>query len=147
MIFGITNIIIGLTNLIIFFLPFLLGIVGGWVTYRNFYGSLDWFCLVILDKLILMTLYLFSFLLFWSGISLLRMKLYSRKLAIVSSSAIISSIFVWILSAIINSFVYHKENLNIQSPWDIVFLSFLLYTILLVTYFMNPEIKKHFKKN
>lgn len=143
MIFGITNIIIGLVNLFVLFIPFLLVLFGEGIQ-RDFYGSIDWFCSIILGILSWIILYVSSLCLFWSGIALFRMKKYGRKLAIVSCSTIILSISTWILCPIINSIVYHKMNLTTESSWRIIFLSFLLYTILLVTYFMDPEIKKHF---
>ena len=142
-IFGIVNIIIGLVNLFVLFIPFLLVLLGEG-TNREFYGFIDWFCSVILGVLSWIILYVSSLFLFWSGIFMLKMKNYARKLAIISSSAVISSISIWILSPIITSVIYHKIDLSIESPWHIIFLSFLLYTILLITYLRNPGIKKLF---
>lgn len=139
-IFGIVNIIIGLVNLFVLFIPFLLFVLlgeGAGIDIKRF--TFD-----ILDTLAWIILYVSSLCLFWSGIALLRMKKYGRKLAVVASSAVVFSMFIWILSAIISSIVYRKMNLNIESPWHIIFLSFLLYTILLITYFKDPEIKKYF---
>ncbi len=143
-IFGITNIIIGLVNLFVLFIPFLLVFFGAEGASSEFCGFIDWFFSVILGMLSWIVIYISSLFLFWSGISMLKMKNYARKLAILSSSGIISSIFIWILSPIITSIIYHRSDLNIDLLGHIIIFSFSLYTILLIVYLMNPQVKKQF---
>lgn len=142
--FGVANVTIGLFFLMYFFLSFFIGVVVGLVTDRGFYGSLDWFCRVILDRFSFSVLYIFSFLLFWSGISMLRMKSYSRKVSMVASAVISSSFLVLLLTDIIRSYVYPQLELKFLSLWDAGLLLFFIFTISQIIYLNNPEIKKQF---
>ena len=138
------NIIAGLLSLFIFFSPFVVAVILNMVD-RDLYGFLDWFNEIVLARLGWTIIYVFSFCLFWSGISMLRMKSNSRKLAIISSIAMLSSALLFVLSTIISSKLHYYMEIDFQ-PWISILLSFLVYTILLIAYLNDPGIKQQFNE-
>ncbi len=143
-IFGVANLAFGFIFLASFFIFFLLSVVIGWVTDRQFYGFLDWFFLAIIDRFLLAIFYIFSFQLFCSGISLLHMKQYSRKLALTSSYITALSYLFSILLSIISANVYPQIEIDFNSPRILGLYVFLVYTILLTIYLNDPVIKREF---
>lgn len=142
--FGIANIIIGAAGVAVFFVVFLMSVVLGWVTDKQFYGSFDWFYSMIIYRLYWVIFYLSFLILFYSGVTLLRKKTHSRKLAIISSSAISSVILFWTIPTIMISYVNSKSAPAFLSPWNIILPGFLLYAILLITYLMDSGTRRLF---
>jgi len=138
--FGILNVLIGLGILVNFFSIFFWVVILGWVTEEGFSSILDWFSTVVIYRLGWELLYVFSFCLFWSGISMLRRKSYSRKLAIISSSAMCSGGLIWMIP----SLMYYKGSIDFNSPWNLIFILLLIYTFILVIYLMGSRIKSQF---
>jgi len=158
-IFGVFNIVLGtvpslfLINLCLH-LSFFITVIylftfAGWVTDNEFKSFADWFLLTIVERGCLITLYMFSLCLFWSGVAMLKMKPYSRKLSIVSISAIGLSWITTNVSAIIRGFLYRNAEFDINALWKLflISLALLIYAFLLIKYLKRPEIKEEFDKD
>lgn len=116
----------------------------GWVTDREFKSFMDWFLLGIAVRGCVITLYLFSLLLGWSGLAMFKRKPYSRKLSIISISVIVLSWLGYIILSAIHQYLYRNNSFNVgslQVP-DFIFLCLLIYAFLLIKYFMRPAIKE-----
>lgn len=155
-IFGIINIILGIvpTAFIIFesmrsssfvFMIFLF-IFTSWVTDSEFACFFDWFQQTIVERGGIIILYIFSLLLFWAGLAMIRRKSYARKMAILSIAGLFLSWSIFLLSMPIRSYLYHKISLDMSVlQVEIVFtFSLLIYALLLMRYFMSHKIKEYF---
>jgi hypothetical protein len=137
---GVINILIGLYSLITFFIVFLMMVLGGIVSETNFVGFWDWFSRFIILRLGFSIFYIFSCLLFLSGIAMFAKKPYSRKLAMVSSMGMCVGGLIFMLPAI-SSYV---KNFSLGSPWDPFYAGVLIYTFLLVILFSSQRAKEQF---
>jgi hypothetical protein len=155
LVFGIVNIIVSLLFIFVSFTPFLWIIFFGQATDRELYGFYDWFSQVILPRITLPTFFVFSFLLFISGIALLKIKSYGRKLTIVSLSILIAIAIIWWGDTYINISLYHNTTLNNTLPWGAILVIFLFYSVLQIIclegdgikeFFNDGKIKLSFKK-
>lgn len=157
-IFGMINIVLGifpslfLVNLCLRYTFFITVIFlftfAGWVTDNKFKSFADWFLLTIVDRGSLITLYIFSLFLFWSGLAMLKMKSYGRRLAIISISGVVLGWTVSHISSIIRGFLYRNAEFDINGLWQIFYISLALltYAFLLIKYLIRPEIKEEFNK-
>jgi len=157
-IFGITNIILGISPflflsflciqqfyLVIFFFLFTF---FGWVTDREFKGFWDWFLLSVGERGCIITFCLFSFLLFQSGLAMIKGKSYGRKLAIISVSIIALSWIGYNVLSIIHTHLYGNLSINANLLNSVFLISFglLIYVFFLIKYLMRPTIKEQFDK-
>ena len=157
-IFGMMNIVLGilpslfLINLCLRYAFFITVIFlftfAGWVTDNEFKSFADWFLLTIIDRGSLITLYVFSLFLFWSGLAMFKKKPYSRILAIISISGVVLSWMVSHISSIIHGFLYRNAEFDRVGLWEIFYISLalLIYASLLIKYLIRPEIKEEFNK-
>jgi hypothetical protein len=155
-IFGIINIVLGIipTTFLIFESirsSFFITVVflftfAGWVTDNEFVCFLDWFLQTIMERGSLIILYITSLFLFWSGITMIRRKSYSRKLSLFSMYLLFLSWLVFITSSIIDSYLYLKLIFDISAFWIllVITLGLLVYVLLFTRYSMNPKIKEYF---
>ena len=93
-ILGVVNIIFAMWFLFIFAFSFFMGVLLGWVTDEAFRDAYEKFVSLIIGRLMADIRYIFSFLLAFSGISMVKVKNYSRKLAIRSIVVLLSLIHI-----------------------------------------------------
>lgn len=143
-IFGIINLTFGLGLLVTFSLGFFMGVILGWVTDFGFHDAYDKFISLIVGRLLSDIRYIFSFLLLFSGIGMLSMKNYSRKLAIFSIIVIISTLLLGLLLAVVDIIFYPDIIFEPDYFYVVPFLIFLIYSIFLIRYLNKPKIKEIF---
>lgn len=120
----------------------------GWVTDREFKCFGDWFLLTIIERGSLIIFYLFSLLLVISGVTLIKRRLYSRKLTITSTLVIFLSWTINVVSSILHSYLYRGESFNL-SPTNlimpgIIFFILFIYFLVSIKYFTRFVIKEQF---
>lgn len=142
--FGIINVIFGSWFLITFALGFFMGVILGWVTDYSFHNTYDKFISLIVGRLLSDINYVFSFLLFSSGIGMLNMKNDSRKLAIFSIIVVSLTLLLESLLAIVDIMLYQDIIFEPYYPHVVPFLIFLVYSIFLIIYLTKPKIKEIF---
>lgn len=147
--FGVTSIIMGLVFLFYLYQIFIFTAVGGWCADRPPYGFLDWLTLFVIGRISLGVFYIFSAILVWSGIALLRMKAYGRKLIIITSLTVALSGLINNASLFANSII-NNGNLkftfeDLSKTASLVLYGFCIYTILLIIYLSRPKVKEQFK--
>ncbi len=144
-IFGVMNIVLSSFFLIAYSLFFfVMDVLMGGVTDEKIYGFLDWFNLYIIGRVSLSIFFIFVFLLFKSGLLLLRQDIRARKLAVVASSAIVLSQALAFLSTFLGLVVGKSVKLDFLNFNSIIWILFLFYAILQIVYFMSPGIKSMF---
>ena len=139
--FGTVNLIFGLWFLIAFAPGFFMGVILGWVTDFSFHSAYDKFISLIVGRLLSDIRYIFSFLLLVSGIGMLSMKSYSRKLAIFSNIIIVSTLLLGLLLAIVDIILYPAIIFDPDYFYVVPFLTFLVYSIFSIVYLNKPKIK------
>lgn len=131
--FGVLNCFFGVILLGLHFVYFIL-IVFGWVADRPFYGFFDWLNLVVFSRVIVVTIFISSFLLLLSGIALLRRKFFGVKLSKSALLIIAVCFLLMILSNWVSSLLYHQ----IKFTWITLefseILIILIYTIFEIQY-------------
>ena len=142
--FGVINLIFGLWFLIAFAPGFFMGVILGWVTDFSFHSAYDKFISLIVGRLLSDIRYIFSFLLLVSGIGMLSMKNYSRKLAIFSNIIIVSTLLLGLLLAIVDILLYPAIIFDPDYFYLVPFLTFLVYSIFSIMYLTKPKIKEIF---
>jgi len=156
-IFGIINIVFGIipTTFLIFesirssfFIIFIfLFTFAGWVTDNEFNGFFDWFLQTIIWRGSLIILYIFSTLLFWSGLTVIRKKPYGRKFSVISIVGFSSAWVVFFTSGILRPYLYSNDkNFDVNAIRISLYLLFglLIYTFLFIRYLKLPKIKEYF---
>jgi len=143
-IFGIINLIFGLWFLITFAPEFLIGVILNWCADFNFHNIYDNFMPLIIGRLFIDIGYIFCFLLLFSGIGMLSMKNYSRKLAIFSSIAIVLPPSIGLFLTAIDIIRYPVVKLDLDLIYVVPFLILLIYSIFLIRYLNKPKIKEIF---
>jgi hypothetical protein len=117
---------------------------AGWVTDNEFKDFMDWFLLTIMERGFLIIIYIFSLLLLWSGLAMLKKKAYSRKLSIISISVIVLSWIGFSSSGMIHANLYHNVPFNFNSLEIGISFGLLSYAILLIQYLNQSAIKVKF---
>ncbi|MBM3245078.1 MAG: hypothetical protein FJZ15_04715 [Candidatus Omnitrophica bacterium] len=143
-VFGIGNMIFSSTILIVYLPYFLFTVVFGILSDRELYGIIEWIYLAIINRINISVAFIFSFLLFLSGVFLLKGNVKARKLARISSMTIVLSSFIGIVSTISVQLIYPGKRLFGLNPWVYFDIIFLIYTFFLNTYLSRAPIKKLF---
>ncbi len=141
---GILNILFGIWFLVLLAPNFLLGVILGLVSDYGFHDAYDEFMSVIIGRLTASIGYIYMGMLVFSGISMIRMKNYSRKLALFSCITIIAVHLFGALLTIIDAMLYSDVNINPDPFYALPLLIFLIYTIFLLVYLNKPKIKAIF---
>jgi len=143
-IFGIMNLIFGLWFLINFAPEFFIGVILNWLADFNLHNIHDNFMAFVIGRLLIDIGYVFSFLLLVSGIGILNMKKYSRKLAIFSSIIIVLPPTLGLFLTALDVMRYPDIKLNLDFVYVVPLLSFLVYFVFLMRYLNKPKIKEIF---
>lgn len=143
-IFGIGNIIFSSIFLFTYSIYFLFTVVFGWLSDRELYGIIEWIDLAIINRLDISVVFIFSFLLFKSGIGLVTKNLKARKLAKISSIIIASASLLGIVTSIIVQLIYPDKKQFGLNSWVYFEFLFIIYSFLLTSYLNFPSITQLF---
>ncbi|MFH1247548.1 MAG: hypothetical protein ABIG46_01695 [Candidatus Omnitrophota bacterium] len=140
--FGTFHITIGVLAVLIMAVPFFLAVFVGYVSddpndYDNIWG---FFRSMVVFRVALIISFISAISLFWSGIGLLRLKNYSRKLTIISAIGI-NSILAFMF---IEDIFFRKEYLVYNHSYDFIPFLSVIYLFILIYYFTQPAIKSWF---
>ena len=142
--FGLMNLIFGAGLLITFAPEFLIGVILNWLADFSLHNIYNNFMAFVIGRLFIDIGYVFSFLLLFSGVSMLSIKNYSRKLAIFSSIVIVLLSAIWLFLVALNTLRYPYLKSHLDPIYVVPFVIILIYSIFLIRYLTKPKIKEIF---
>ncbi|OQB12537.1 MAG: hypothetical protein BWY16_00468 [Candidatus Omnitrophica bacterium ADurb.Bin205] len=143
--FGVMNIIMGGLYSLFYALPFLLGVLVGWMTDRQVRNLPHWFALFVMDRISIAVIFIASLSLFKSGLLLLRLDQRARKMAIISSIAIILGEALYLYSGFVKVSSNDMVALDFMNIYALILFVFIFYLATQLFFLTNDNFKAEFQ--
>ncbi|MDD3087907.1 MAG: hypothetical protein PHP89_05005 [Candidatus Omnitrophica bacterium] len=143
--FGVMNIIMGGLYSLFYVLPFLLGVLVGWMTDRQVRNLPYWFALFVMDRISIAVIFIASLSLLKSGLLLLRLEKRARKMAIISSIAIILGEALYVCSDFVKLSSNDLVAMDYLNIYALILFVFIFYLAVQLFFLTNSNVKAEFK--